>query len=92
MCRCRSFLIGKRKRATAKSPGRTPSVNTSKFCNRIPLITDAKTDDWRGGSGPVSDFRACSNLRAQKQRLRSTTGARSSRLDRSLCWSIVVLP
>lgn len=22
------------------------------FCNAIPVITDAKADDWRGGSGP----------------------------------------
>jgi len=21
------------------------------FCNAIPVITDAKADDWRGGSG-----------------------------------------
>jgi len=55
MCRSRSALIGGAKKATAKSPGRTPSANTFKFCNRIPPTTDTKAGGWRGRSGPTNE-------------------------------------
>ena len=45
---------GERKCATAKSPGRTPSANTSKYCNRIAPITAAAVRDWGRRVGPMA--------------------------------------
>ena len=40
---------GSEKKATAKSPGRTPSANTFRFCNRIPPKADtARLTRWHG--------------------------------------------
>ena len=64
MCRCRSFLIGKRNRATAKSPGRASSANTSKFCNRIGHKAAAPTLRRRGSCGPGATKVHCGNTAA----------------------------
>ena len=45
---------GERKCATAKSPGRTLSANTSKYCNRIAPITAATVRDWGRRVGPMA--------------------------------------
>jgi hypothetical protein len=39
------------------SIGHLPPRQSKRLAAAIPLITDAKADDWRGGSGPVRTFR-----------------------------------